>query len=111
MSNILEIVILGDFLALLVVTVVLVRARSASLRQSPGMSARVRRLFTLFILLLVISLSTIAYAATQLNVSNSGNITTGFNLLLASPTCAAGAFSSGGTGGDARRVVLHPART
>ena len=100
MSNILEIVILGDFLALLVVTVVLVRARSASLRQSPGMSARVRRLFTLFILLLVISLSTIAYAATQLNVSNSGNITTGFNLLLASPTCAAGAFSSGGTGGD-----------
>ena len=88
MSNILEIVILGDFLALLVVTVVLVRARSASLKQSPGMSARVRRLFTLFILLLVISLSTIAYAATQLNVSNSGNITTGFNLLLASPTCA-----------------------
>ena len=33
MSNILEIVILGDFLALLVVTVVLVRARSASLKQ------------------------------------------------------------------------------
>ncbi len=100
MSSIIDIVILGDFLALLVVAVALVRARTGSLRQGLRTSARVKRLFTLFLLLLVISLSTIAYAATQVNVSNSGNITTGYNLLLASPTCAAGAFSSGGTGGN-----------
>src|SRR5438876_5550858 len=100
MSSIIDIVILGDFLALLVVAVALVRARTGSLREGLGTSARMNPLFTRMPLLLVISLSTIAYAAAQVNVSNSGNITTGYNLLLASPTCAAGAFSSGGTGGD-----------
>jgi len=100
MSSVLDIVILGDFLVLLVVAIILVRARTACLKKGPGTSAKVKRLFTLFLLLLIISLSTIAYATIQVNVSNTGNITTGYNLLLASPSCAAGAFSSGGTGGD-----------
>jgi len=100
MSSILDIAILADFLVLGVVALALLRTLPAFLKKPPVTSVKVKRLFTLLLLLLVISLSTIAYAATQLNVSNTGNVTTGFNLILASPSCAAGAFSSGGTGGN-----------
>ncbi len=99
MSSILDIVIFANLFVLCVVAVVLLRTLM-SRRNPSGTSARVKRPFTLLLLILVISLSTFAYAATQVNVSNTGNITTGYNLLIASPSCAAGAFSSGGTGGN-----------
>lgn len=99
MSSILDIAILANALVLSLVVVALLRTLPAFLKKPPGTIVKVRRLFAL-LLLLVISLSTIAYAATQLNVSNTGNLTTGYNLILASPSCASGAFSSGGTGGN-----------
>jgi len=99
MSSLLDIVIFADLFVLCVVAVVLLRTLM-SRRNPSGTSARVKRPFTLLLLILVISLSTFAYAATQVNVSNTGNITTGYNLLIASPSCAAGAFSSGGMGGN-----------
>ncbi len=79
MSSILDIVIFANLFVLCVVAVVLLRTLM-SRRNPSGTSARVKRPFTLLLLILVISLSTIAYAATQVNVSNTGNITTGYNL-------------------------------
>src|SRR5437867_11589794 len=101
MSSLLDIVIFADLFVLCVVAVVLLRTLM-SRRNPSGTRARLKRPLTLLLLILVISLSTFAYVATQVNVSNTLTTTIGYKLLISSPSCAAGAFSSGGMGGHVR---------